>query len=580
MKKSTVLFVLLSNLFFGCTFFKESALDPNSPLNDLLGFLRLGTLVDNLTNSPDTIILFTFRDGNNIPFASHQISYSVNNEADTNGVPTSLFGESGNVQEYSQTLDSTGTGTLFFSERGLAKVILFNTNVPPEAIGEFTFRVYPDLGKEQFQILSQTGDFQVVVQDISSFRNGYGGTTDYLPLGVVNGRSFLYFETFTNFVLPDGSLEKRGHIASSPDGIVYDTVTDISGLNLYSFPPPNALARQEALPSRVAFDGINYHVFLSVKEYDNAGSPLGTTVSRVLIPSFFTPREVQALPTQLATNIDINPDLTFSPFFFFQGKLVTMLDDGISALYPALMDVDGGNVIDLNGPAYSCNLTNESFYTTLQVFTQAGLPYLFCGEGAINTSLYNFRAVPGNNLNSATNQDFTIATFVFDAPPVVVDNNLVLANSTSGVYLMDMSTFPGGTSTSTFLPNTNTSIGDAITPNFRFVRSSGGAHFGLTASDPALTSIFDIEIIHFRNNFTNNLVIPAGSATPPVSDFTFSGSERWQSLQGNFFVQWMGDQTIDLGATFLRAFKVANLNLTNNTWPEIPQLVKIRQTNF
>ncbi|EOQ98596.1 hypothetical protein LEP1GSC195_0355 [Leptospira wolbachii serovar Codice str. CDC] len=420
----TTLLILLS---FHCKIFKPSDLDPSQDLGTLQTLLRYLALADAFNTYSQTVAFMKFTDSNGTPYVNGIVEYFVFNEADENGVPVSPFGESGNIQPYTVTLDTYGRGFLFFSERGIAKITVKNSG--NAVVGNASFRVYNGITKQSFFWLTQSGTTQFFLEDLANYRNRLGTANLLTSLGSVNGRQFLYLQVQTAFTSPT-QYSSIGYIISSTDGEYYDQVTKIDGVTI-KVDSGNEYFLKISKPM---FNGSEYVFFLSEERDTSPPSPANFLSNRNLIfkipQSFPNTSEVINLP--IASDAYLyRPDMFpwIYPAFYFSGRyLVTPTYYAATETRPTLLNENFAVTQDAV-LGFSCMLADSNLGAiSYQLINVAGTEYLQCQSSSslpLGNTTYQVRSLDSVGLsNRIVTFDTGGGGYTFQTPPILCEGKI------------------------------------------------------------------------------------------------------------------------------------------------------------
>lgn len=564
--------ILLLSLSFQCKVFKPSDLDPSQDLGTLQTLLRYLALLDAFNTYSQTIAFMKFTDSNGNPYGNGTVEYSVYNEADENGVPTSPLGETGNVQTYTLTLDLQGRGFLFFSERGIATLYVKNSG--NATVGTTSFRIYNGITKQAHSFLSTTGSIIPTMEDISNFRNNFASAF-LTPLGAANGRQFLFAEISTSYIAVDNN-DSVGYIISSADGENYDQVTKIKGVTINTRPT----TKSQLKISQPTFNGTDYVFFLS-EELDNY--PAFTFLSNrnlfVQIPAAFTPSEVTVQEKTLPTGHRLfSQDISswFYPTLYVGNNryMITPYDTTTAQYRPALVQLDSNNFTDLyNG--FSCLNTFPNInFIAFQVVSHSGNNYLQCQTNALGTT-YLANSIRTSDLSTNNIIFDAVSPITFNSPVFAQGNRLVALLNNAGTYVGY--TFPNGSyasSNPTITKNTNpitnfTSSFAISDPHLRAVKSSNSVDYFIL-SNQANFSAPTVQIIKSSDNMSTAFTLPNPPSDYPIS---FYNLEQIQSANGKLNLLWSTSVNLGVGS---RTIYLTRLTNDDGTWETLPKLIKIR----
>lgn len=566
-----ILTVFISILFFQCRIFKPSSLDPSEDIGSLQALLRLLALADAFNTQSQSVLFMKFTDSNGTPYANGVIEYFVYNEADENGVATSPYGESGNVQIYTATLDTSGRAFLFFSERGIANVSL--KNVSNTFIGTASFRIYNGITKQLFSIYKQTGNAQYILEDLANYRNRLATSNTFTSLGSANGRQFIYLEVQSNFISAN-NFTTTGYIASSADGEYYDQITKIDGVSLAR----NTTTETVLKVSLPMYNGSEYVFFLSA---ETRNYPALTFLSNknlyVKFSAFLPPASATAIEKTLPTlhrffesvdNAWYYPALSLG-----SGKyLGTPLLSGVPR--PLIIQLDSDTTSDLVS-GFSCLTSSpDAELVAYQLISHLGVNYLQCPTNAFgSTFISNSIKIPELTTNPVTFD--AVSPTTFDSPVFPVQDQLVAVLFSSPNYFG--TTFPKGsyanpsptiTKNSTQITGFTSSIGGGSS-RLRTVKSSNSNHYFLLSNAPNFATP-TIEIYRSSDNLTSVSQVPS---LPSLYSTGITNPEQIQSANGKLNYSYAISAGIGIGSL------PVYLNYTtrdDGTWESLPKLIKIK----
>ncbi|MBM9545622.1 hypothetical protein JWG40_01220 [Leptospira sp. 201903074] len=566
----TILILLLFS--FQCRIFKPSSLDPGEDLGSLQSLLRLLSLADAFNTYSQTVLFMKFTDPGGNPYINGTVTYSVFNEADESGIPVSPYGESGNVQDYTVTLDANGRGFLTFNERGIASLTVKNSG--GTLVGAASFRIYNGITKQMFSLLTQGGIVQFLLEDIANYRNQLASNLSFTPLGSANGRQFIYLEVQTSFMAIDKNTA-IGYIASSADGEYYDQVTKIDGVTIEK----NVSYELILKISKPVFNGGEYVFFLSEERRNYPALTYLSTRNLVIkIPNLFPPNSSLATILPIATNAflftdSINPSWMYPTIYFGNGRYV------VSPTYfpaieirPTLLNANFEPTADLIS-GFSCqmsNFANDSI--AYQVATIAGIDYLQCPSATLSTTA-PVRSLDTYVLNNnPVNFDGSGINF---QSPVFFAHGKFVSLLGSNPYLGY--TFPTANYGSPF--PTITRNGTAIsglstsqTPTYsllRDIKSSGNSDYLIISTDPTFASP-TVEIYRSTDSFATATLVPAfpGNYHSPINK-----GEQLQSANGK--INYSYSISAGTGVGFFPVY-LTRFTQDDGTWEALPRLIKIR----
>ncbi|XDD45595.1 hypothetical protein AB3N60_12875 [Leptospira sp. WS39.C2] len=567
----TILFLTI--LSFQCSIFKPSNLDPTEDLGSLQSLLRFLAMADAFNTPSQTVLFMKFTDANGTPYVNGIIEYSVFNEADENGVGVSAFGESGNVQTYTATLDASGRAFLFFSERGFANISLKDSG--NTFVGSISFRIYNGITKQLFSILNQNGSAQFILEDLANYRNRLASNFTFTPLGAANGRQFIYLEVLTSYTAPDQNTS-IGYIASSADGEYYDLVTRIDGVTIEK----NVSYEKILKISKPVFNGFDYVFFLS--EEKRLYSPPNTFQENqnlvLSIPSFLTPGVATVSKLALASNLFLfRPDNLpwMYPVLYFNGRYMIS-----PTLYtavetkPILLNSDFKVNQDMQS-AFSCNLADANFNAVgFHIISIGGSDYLQCPSIAIPSQTTQTRSIEGITLiNRAV--DFNGTPFSFETYPFYVRGKFVatfgappvLYTFNNADYLATSPSFTRSTTPiSGFTSSINNGNSSAV---LRTIKSSANADYFILSNNPTFAAP-TVEIFRSTDDIASVTSIPT---IPTNYSTTISNAEQLQSSNGLLNYSYAISSANNVGSfpSYLTRF-----TKNDGTWEDLPRLIKIR----
>ncbi|MCW7460244.1 hypothetical protein ND856_16845 [Leptospira bandrabouensis] len=573
MKK--ILITLLILLSFQCRIFKPSDLDPSQDLGTLQTLLRYLALIDAFNTYSQTVAFMKFADPNGTPYASGIVEYSVFNEADENGVPVSSYGESGNIQPYTVTLDAYGRGFLFFSERGIAKITVKNSG--NTVVGNASFRVYNGLTKQSFFWLTQSGSTQFILEDLANYRNRLGSSNLLTSLGSANGRQFLYLQVQTSYT-SSTQYSSTGYIISSADGEYYDQVTKIEGVNLKVDSGYETFLKI----SKPMFNGSEYIFFVSEERatYPAPGTYQSNRNLIFKIPQSF-PNTSEVINLPIASNANLyRPDAFpwIYPAFYFSGRyLVTPTYYTETETRPTLLNENFAVTQDAV-LGFSCMMADSSLGAiSYQLVNVGGTEYLQCQN---TSSLMNTQTIQVRSLDSVglSNRIITFDTggggITFQSPIFYVRGKLVALLNNSGTvgYTFPTDNYGGSSPTITRNSSPITGFNSGLSnsnPLLRSVKSSGNSDYFLL-SDSATSISPNYQIFRSTDSLTSASVLPT---IPPEYNSPISNAEQLQSANGKLNYTWSIYGPIGIGS--LPVFLTRHTSDDGN-WEALPRLIKIR----
>ncbi|MCG6141970.1 hypothetical protein [Leptospira mtsangambouensis] len=570
MKKTSITILIL--LFtFHCRIFKPSSLDPTEDLGSLQSLLRLLSLADAFNTYSQTVVFMKFTDPNGNPYINGIVTYSVFNEADENGIIPSQYGESGNVQSYTVTLDVNGRGFLYFSERGIANLSVATSG--GTLVGAASFRIYNGITKQSFSLLTQGGIVQFLLEDIANYRNQLASNLSFTPLGSVNGRQFIYLEVQTSFVSPSQNTS-IGYIASSADGENYDLVTKIDGVTIEK----NITYELILKISKPVFNGSEYVFFLSEEKRNYPALTYLSTKNFVFkIPNLFPPSSNLATSLPIATNAflftDSYPSWMYPTMYFGNGRYV------ITPTYypavekrPTLLNANFEPTADLIS-GFSCQMsTFENDTIAYQVASIGGIDYLQCPSATFTTTA-PVRSIDTFALNNNP-VNFDGSGINFQSPVFFARGKFVslLGSSPYVGY-----TFPTGNyaSPSPTITRNGTAISGFSTSQtpvyslLREIKSSGNSDYLIISTDPTFVAP-TVEIYRSTDSFATATLLPS---LPGFYHTAINKGEQLQSVNGKLNYSY----AISAGTGF-GFFPVYLTRFTQDdgNWEALPRLIKIR----
>ncbi|TGM57460.1 hypothetical protein EHQ91_00975 [Leptospira biflexa] len=569
-----VLLILLSILSFQCRIFKPSNLDPTEDLGSLQSLLRFLALADAYNTQSQTVLFMKFADSNGTPYVNGIIEYSVYNEADENGIQVSPYGESGNVQTYTATLDASGRAFIFFSERGIANIILKDSS--NNFVGSVSFRIYNGITKQSFSILSRNGDAQFILEDLANYRNRLATNLTFTPIGSANGRQFIYLEVQTNFQAPD-KYNTIPYIASSADGENYDQITLIDGMSL-----ERNVTYETALKFSVPmFNGLEYVFFLSKETRAYPSLTYSSNKNLILrIPVFFPPSITTVTEKNLPSGYTFFSDTSYNSWYYpalYLGSgryMGTPMFSGTP--HPLLIQLDSDNTPDLVNDFSCINSNSDAHLVAYQVITHLGVNYLQCPTNSFeNTSTLNTKSLRIPDLISNQVTFDAVSPSTFDSPVIPVQDQLVAFLFNSPNYFGN--TFPTGSyglSSPTISINSSpisgftSSIGGGPS-RLRTVKSSNSVHHFLLSNAPNFSTP-TIEIFRSTDGLSS---VSQVAALPSLYSTSISNPEQIQSANGKLNYSYSISAGIGIGSlpVYLTYF-----TRDDGTWEDLPKLIKIR----
>ncbi|MDF3818838.1 hypothetical protein P3G55_02945 [Leptospira sp. 96542] len=566
----TLIFVFMNN----CTLFKESPFDPNGELATILNLIRMGNLFRNFTTQSNYVFLFHIKDSNGAPLNGKYVKYTVYNEADENG-------EVGT--EFNTLIDVNGRSFLGFSERGIAKVKVFNNLSDTESIGEFQFRLYPDLTNSNFNFLSISGNVSPSLDDLSAYANGLGTNYTLEYLGSANNRQFLQITVQKSF----GSSENTSdiYIISSTDGLNYNTVTKIDGIDVnYSTSSNN---KSEVKISKVTFNGFEYIFFLG--EIKSVIAPISVQAHKNLVvrlPSNFIPRAVTAEPLILPSDYEINSLRPSSPeapqnlptLSFGNRFLISPYKAADTIYVPMLIDLTGSTPIVFSGVG-SCAFNNSYSYNYYKIFQYEGIDYLHCRESGLISQNYTMNSIRSYDYH---NNEITFNTGGdnYQSPPFVtpkmkligIVGNVSPYNGyrfpVSGQYLNTNPTISMDTNPITGLTTSITAQG-----TIRDTKISDGNEFVILSDNYSLQPAVSVDIFKSSDDFNTATKLSPVPTTYGMSGLNF---EQFQTSNGTINLTWFSSQANGVGSFPVYLQRTSG---SDDSWNEIPRIIKITQQN-
>ncbi|PJZ44330.1 hypothetical protein [Leptospira brenneri] len=571
MKKSflTILILIFS---FQCKIFKPSDLDPSQDLGTLQTLLRYLALADAFNTYSQTVAFMKFTDSNGNPYNAYKVEYSVFNEADENGTPTSPYGETGNIQTYTLTLDANGRGFLSFSERGIATLTV---KTPADIIvGNASFRIYNGITKQSFSLLSQSGATQFTLEDLANYRNRMASYFSFTPLGSANGRQFIYLQVQT--ASPPNSYSV-GYIASSADGENYDQVTKIEGVNIQITTEEYRLKI-----STPTFNGSEYVFFLSEERWSYPALVFQDNKNLFIrIPAFSPPYSVTAQSIALPTNYRLFSDVYTPPWYYpsrYLGSDKYLITPMLSTTpRPLIVQLDLVNTVDLvNDFGCSTSVLTGISSVAYQVIAHSGFNYLQCPTITFgNTFVSKSIRIPDLVSNQITFD--AVSPMSFESPIFPVQDQLVALLYSAPTYYGY--TFPNGSysfSNPTITKNASPIPGFASTipgnsSRLRTIKSSNSIHYFLLSNVPDFSVSPTIEIYRSTDGLTSASLL----ATVPTAynSSIATNAEQFQSANGKLNYSYYTTANTGIGS-----FPVYLTYFTNDdgTWEALPRLIKIR----
>lgn len=567
-----ILTTLILLLFtFQCRIFKPANLDPGEDLGSLQSLLRLLSLADAFNTYSQTVVFMKFTDPGGNPYINGIVTYSVFNEADENGIIPSQYGESGNVQSYTVTLDANGRGFLYFSERGIAN--LFVANSGGTLVGAASFRIYNGITKQTFSLLTQGGIVQFLLEDIANYRNRLASNLSFTPLGSANGRQFIYLEVQTSYAAPNQNTS-MGYIASSADGENYDLVTKIDGVTI-----EKTISYEIVLKiSKPVFNGSEYVFFLSEEKRDYAGPPptfIGNRNLVLRIPAFFTPNSSAVIGLTLDPTLFLyRPDdfpWMYPALYFGNGKYqISPTLYGAVETRPTLLKTDFSVNQDMSS-GFSCNLADGNVNSVgFQVVAIGGTDYLQCPSFILGNQTFQVRSIEGQSLSNR-NVIFNGTPNNFQSPPVFVRGKFVAILGTAG-YAFNADPYTQATPTLTrdSSPISGFTTGLSNTdPLLRSVKSSGNADFFILSNVPNFSTP-SIEIFRSTDSLASVTLLPN---IPTAYSTGISNAEQLQSTNGK--LNYSYSISAGTGVGFFPVY-LTRFTQDDGNWEALPRLIKIR----
>ncbi|TGM05110.1 hypothetical protein [Leptospira jelokensis] len=527
--KISLALIFSLNTFTQCKIFKESNLDPNSELSNLLNLLRTVSFIDAFNGISQTLMIVQITDPLGNPIAGGELVYSVFNENDENNVAVSDFGSTGNYSPYKNTLGANGRTILKFSERGIAEGVVYRNPGDTTPIGSFRFRNYKGISLETFSFYSIAGEIKVNVEDLSNYPNPMGYLTNMAPIGTANGRSFLIGKIF--YSSDGGPTNGRydNYILSSADGVTYDQVIP---LNVNEF--VSSTGSKRTFHSAIAFDGSKYVVFANEVELDSGNIVIG---NRNLAFTFFptSPSYVALDPIVLSlpNGIQILNPLssatlkTFEhPMFSVGNRFFVVVDDSMYSPreFPYLVSLTDTNHIELSSATYNCIRSSNSDFSAYGKLTIGGVDYLHCPTSLMPSTTINATVINGNDLSYNTLTFSGGGNTVNSFPSVFADQLLgvvIVSGSPRGSLFPTGSYLSNGANISftSNIPNFIVPFG-STNPLLRNITSSLDVGFAITADNPNLGSATNRAIIKITNQLDAGTVYNLPSTQPIFNENT------------------------------------------------------------
>lgn len=579
---SKIKFLFVTLLIFlqtHCTIFKESNLDTNGDLANLLSILRFLNLTDAFYTQSTTYSMFRLTNPNGIPYANGELRFSVFNEADINGTEVSANGESGNIETHSISLDADGIGVLRFKERGYADVEVYSSLGAPEPVGRFRFRNYKGLSTDNFSILSQTGEINVGLLDLSNYPTPFQGFIEYKPLGVANGRTY---SLFTSLVSDVSSTKRTLYIASTSDGINFERFIKIEGISVETTSSDFTVAKVSA----PGFDGDQITFFLNVAKFDLVNNPQSQSNHyirfspnfsgpSVMVQTFNLPNNLQILSRESTVATESFPVLSFSGRWMVLGFDPSLVPQ---PNVPLLITLDGSSVVRLDLNPYFCLRTPDHTFSTYGVLNLNGTDYLQCATNAF----------PGVTISATSlrSGDFLQNDFTFSGAgnsinsfPYVVNNEfvgLVTVGATNFGYKFPSNTYTVASTVinreSAQIPNFTVGL-TAGTPLIRSVLQSNGNLFYLLSDNPAFIASSNINLFRSSDNNASVNFLPNFAQTYGA---TWSAQKQMIAQNGNLYFHYNTTQAVNSPATATTISYLAAKAFENNSWANLPKLIKIK----
>ncbi|TGL20174.1 hypothetical protein EHQ46_12365 [Leptospira yanagawae] len=582
--KLTLALIFSILTFTQCKIFKESDLDPNSKLSNLLNLFRTASFIDAFNGMSQTLMIVQITDSLGNPIAGGELVYSVYNENDENNVAVSDFGNTGNYSPYKNTLGANGRTILKFSERGIAEGIVYRNPGDTNPIGSFRFRNYKGITIETFSFYSVSGEIKVNVEDLSNYPNPIGYITNTVPIGTANGRSFLIGKIF--YTSDGGSVNGRyeNYILSSADGVTYDQVIP---LNVNEF--VSSTGSKRTLHSAIAYDGTRYVVFVNEVELDSGNFVIG---NRNLAFSFFTtsPSYVALDPIVLSlpNGIQILNPLgsaalkTFEHPMFSVGNRFFVVADNASFApqreVPYLVSLTDSNHVELSSATYNCLRTSISDFSAYGKLTLGDTDYIHCPTSPMPGTSINATVINGNDLSYNTLTFSGGVNTVNSFPSVFADQLIgivIVSGSPRGSLFPTGSYLSNGAniSFSSNIPNFIVPFGSS-NPLLRNITSSLDVGFAITADNPNLGTATNRAIIKITNQLDSGTVYNLPS-TQPIFNENTTTHRQFYSTQGNLTYSWDALQTVTSPASVGSFRFFATRNIGPDTWKDV-KLIRIK----
>ncbi|TGM31145.1 hypothetical protein EHQ71_07175 [Leptospira levettii] len=573
-----ILTIFISFLLFQCRIFKPSSLDPSEDIGSLQALLRFLALADAFNTQSQSVLFMKFTDSNGTPYANGVVEYFVYNEADENGVATSPYGESGNVQTYTATLDTSGRAFLFFSERGIANISL--KNVSNTFIGTASFRIYNGITKQLFSIYKQTGNAQYILEDLANYRNRLATNFTFTPLGSANGRQFIYLEVQTRFIAADQNTS-IGYIASSSDGEYYDSVTKIDDVTIEK----NVTYEIILKISKPVFNGSEYVFFLSEEKRDYS-PPNNFQSNRNLalrISAFSTPNSAKVFNLPLNSNLFLfrpdNMPWIYPVLYFGNGRYMIppTLYSAVETR-PTLLNSNFEVNQDMVS-GFSCNLADQNFNAVgFQIVNFSGIEYLQCPiSTTLPSQVLQVRSIDGNTLSNRI-VDFNGTPYGFESYPFYIRGKFVSTFGSPPVaYTINASDYLLSSPTlyrnSSAISGFNSSINNGNSSSvLRTIKSSNNSDYFILSSNPTFAAP-TIEIFRSIDDLVSVTAIPTIPSTITEYSTTITNQEQLQSFKGLLNYSYAISASTGVGnlPVFLTRF-----TKDDGTWESLPKLIKIK----
>ncbi|BDA77951.1 hypothetical protein LPTSP3_g08810 [Leptospira kobayashii] len=386
MIQSAILSILI--LFTsGCLIFKESELDPNGDLANLLMLQKLSVISSATSPGVALGLSLKFQQASGTTYADSFIKYGKPSATSLSTRNTSVSELTQGADETVTIINSKGEASLKFTSPGYVKVELYSTlsDVSPKAT--ITFKVFSTLNSSNFRILSQSGDIVAIFQKLSvSYSTPVSlESTLFQPLGAIEGRFYIS--------LKQANSEKKidTYIASSPDGFTYDRITKITDLQGVDpvFPSTDQTTITLGAPG---YDGtdilffirkdttvssvtttLNYYVKLSPT------SPAKTVTSVQMSPINASPASILVTPATIPNNI------------YYSGRwIVFELVGGVTKAYAR--NLEGTVSTDLSSSCLSGSTVQPNAFYVYSSFLLCGVTAFSTPSPSYNYYLSNFSA--------------------------------------------------------------------------------------------------------------------------------------------------------------------------------------------